>query len=78
MKTMQHTFIIYQTYVQQAAFSERRYTACGFFEGQDDNEDIRRRCGMVDVAENMREARLRWYECVIRRDEGEPVRDIVE
>jgi hypothetical protein len=39
------------------------------------NEEIRRRCGVVDFAENAREARLRWYGHVIRRDEGEPVRN---
>jgi hypothetical protein len=26
----------------------------------------------------VREARLRWYGHVIRRDEGEPVRDVME
>ena len=41
------------------------------------NEDIRRR-GVVDIVEMMREARLRWYGHVIRRDEGERVRDIME
>ena len=39
------------------------------------NEEIRR-CGVVDIAENVREARLRWYGHVIRRDE-ELVRDIL-
>jgi hypothetical protein len=34
------------------------------------NEEIRRRCGVVDIAEKVREARLRWYGRVIRRDEG--------
>ena len=29
---------------------------------------------MVDIAQKMREVRLRWYGQVIRRDEGEPVR----
>ena len=33
---------------------------------------------MVDIAEKVREARLRWYEHVIRKDEGELVRDIME
>jgi hypothetical protein len=42
------------------------------------NEEIRRRRGVVDIAEKMREARLRWYGHVIRRDEGELVRDIME
>ncbi len=41
------------------------------------SEEIRR-CGMVDIAEKMREARLRWYGHVIRRDEGELVRDIMK
>jgi hypothetical protein len=41
------------------------------------NQEIRR-SGIVDIAEKMREARLRWYEHVIRRDEGELVRDIME
>ena len=40
------------------------------------NEDIRR-CGVVDIVEMMREARLRWYGHVIR-DEGERVRDIMK
>jgi hypothetical protein len=31
-----------------------------------------------EIAENVREARLRWYGHVIRRDEGELVRDIME
>jgi hypothetical protein len=33
---------------------------------------------VVDIAEKIREARLRLYENVIRRDEGELVRDIME
>ena len=41
------------------------------------NEEIRR-YGVVDVAKKMREARLRWYGHVLRRDEGELVRDIME
>jgi hypothetical protein len=40
--------------------------------------EIRRRCGVVDFAEKVREARLRWYGLVIRRDEGKPVREIME
>ena len=36
------------------------------------NEEIRRRCGVVDIVEKVREARLRWCEHVIRRYEGEP------
>jgi hypothetical protein len=42
------------------------------------NEEIRRRYEAVDIAEKVREARLRWYGHVIRRDEGELVRDIME
>jgi hypothetical protein len=38
------------------------------------NEEIRR-CGVVDIAEKVREARLRLYGHVIRGDEGELVRD---
>jgi hypothetical protein len=33
---------------------------------------------MVDIATKAREARLRWYGHVIRRDERELVRDIME
>ena len=40
--------------------------------------EIRRRCGVVLFAEKAREARLRWYGHVIRRDEGELVREIME
>jgi hypothetical protein len=33
----------------------------------------------VDIAEKMKEARLRWYaHVIVRRDEGEPVRYIME
>jgi hypothetical protein len=42
------------------------------------NEEIRRSCEVVDIAEKVREARWRWYGHVIRRDEGELVRDIME
>ena len=42
------------------------------------NEEIRRRYGVVDITEKVREARLRWYGHVIRRDEGELVRYIME
>jgi hypothetical protein len=42
------------------------------------NKEIRRRCGVLDIAEKVREARLRWYGHVIKRDEGELVRDIME
>jgi precorrin-4 methylase len=41
------------------------------------NEEITR-CEVVDIAEKVREAKLRRYGHVIRRDEGEPVRDIME
>jgi hypothetical protein len=41
------------------------------------NEEIRR-CGVVDIAEKVREARLRWYGHIIKRDEGELVREIME
>jgi hypothetical protein len=42
------------------------------------NEEIRR-CGVVNIAEKVKEARLRWYGQVIRRaDEGELIRDIME
>ncbi len=33
---------------------------------------------MLDIAEKMKDARLRCYGHVIRRDEGELVRDITE
>jgi hypothetical protein len=33
---------------------------------------------VVDIAEKVREARLRWYGHGIRRDEGQLVRDIME
>jgi hypothetical protein len=33
---------------------------------------------VVDIAEKTREARLRWYGHVIRKDEGKPVTDIME
>jgi hypothetical protein len=41
------------------------------------NEEIRR-CGVVDFAEKVSEARLRWYGHVIIRDEGVLIRDIME
>ena len=34
--------------------------------------------GVVDIAEKAREARLRWYGHVIKRDERQLVRDIME
>jgi hypothetical protein len=37
------------------------------------NEEIRR-CGVVDIERNAREARMRWYgHIIIRRDAGKPV-----
>jgi hypothetical protein len=42
------------------------------------NEEIRRRCEVVDIAEKMREARLRWYGHVIRRYVGTLIRDVME
>jgi hypothetical protein len=41
------------------------------------NEEIRR-YGVVDITEKAREARLRWYRHIIRRDEGELVKEIME
>ena len=41
------------------------------------NGDIRR-CAMVGIAEKVREARLRWYGHVMKRNEGELVRDTIE
>jgi hypothetical protein len=40
------------------------------------NEEIRRRHEVVDITEKVREARLRLYGHVIRRDEEEPIRDM--
>jgi hypothetical protein len=37
-----------------------------------------RRFGVVYITEKARETRLRWYGHVIRRDERELVRDIME
>jgi hypothetical protein len=42
------------------------------------NEEIRGRYEVVDIAEKVREVRLRWYGHIRRRDEGELVRDIME
>jgi hypothetical protein len=33
---------------------------------------------VVDITDKATKARLRWYEHVIRKDEGELVRDIME
>ena len=41
------------------------------------NKEIRRRCGVIDITEKVREARLR-YGHLARRDETEPIRDIME
>ena len=38
------------------------------------NEEIRRRCGVADIVENMREAKLRWMGHVLRRGVDEPSR----
>ena len=40
------------------------------------NEEMR--CGVVNIADKVRETRLRWYGHIMRRDKGEPVRDILE
>jgi hypothetical protein len=42
------------------------------------NKVIRRRCGVVDIAEKVIEARLRCCGHVIRRDVGELLRNIME
>ena len=43
-----------------------------------EENSVIRRYGLVDIAEKVREARLRWCGHVIRRDEGKLVRDIME
>jgi hypothetical protein len=42
------------------------------------NEEIRRRCGVVDIAKKVEGSKVRWHGHVIRRDKGELVRDIME
>ena len=42
------------------------------------NEKIKSRCGVVDIAEKVREERPRWYGYVIRKGVGELVRNIME
>ena len=42
------------------------------------NEEIRRRCGVVDIIDKMRDARLRCRGHVERKDAAEPVRSIME
>ena len=42
------------------------------------NEEIRRRCGVVSIAEKVKEARLRWYGRVMRGSNEEPIRSITE
>jgi hypothetical protein len=41
------------------------------------NKEIRR-CGVANIAEKVREARLRWHRHGIRRYTGEPVKNIME
>ena len=41
------------------------------------NAEIKRRCGVEDIVEKVREAKLRWFGHVLRRDDGEAVKDII-
>lgn len=40
------------------------------------NDEIRRTCGMVDIAEKGGEANLLWHGHVIKRDERKLIKDI--
>ena len=42
------------------------------------NEEIRKRCGVIDIIEKVREERMRWYSHVGRKDAAEHVRNIME
>ena len=42
------------------------------------NDEIRRRCGVLSIAEKVREARLRWCGHVMRRSEEESIRSIMK
>ena len=39
-----------------------------------ESEDIRKMCGICSIKEKAREARLRYYGHVVRRDDDEPVK----
>ena len=41
------------------------------------NAEIKRRCGVEDIVEKVREARLRWFGHVSRRDDGKAVKGII-
>ena len=42
------------------------------------NEEIRERCGIVDITEKMREAWLRWFGHIESREAEEPARMAIE
>ena len=42
------------------------------------NEEIRKRCGVIDVVEKMREARLRWFGHIWRRDGSDAIKRVME